>query len=443
MLIEEKLFQKNKEKIILSLKKANESKFFNKLFFDNGIEIDKINKYQDFKKIPIITKDIYRDNIYDFINSNLANRINIEKTSSLIRAEKKIELKKYDINMISTSGSTGRPLDVFRHKEEENREYFMANMFRNRLSGIRNRRTLLWLWPVPRMQQTQYYETSQGFQEIDNGYKYFLNEYSSENFRKMYDFIIEREVDWITGFPSALYLFSNYVLTNHMEPIHTVGYIECNSEYLHEFQADAIRQVFGVYPTSIYASNETLFIGMTCKNKNMHILDNSNFVELIPNKDGINEVIVTKLNNKIIPLIRYNLGDYAEWDEHTCNCEVFSSPIIKLKSFRKNDYILKENGEKIEPLNIIEVMLNIKYQYSVNILQYQYVQLDYYDFDISLFIVGIISEEMKDIIYKRIKEFISMLVMHEVEINIRYLDSNIPPDTINGKFKYFISKVKV
>jgi phenylacetate-CoA ligase len=441
MKTEELRFNKNKDKIIKTLTNAQESKYYYDLFQKNGIKLDRIGCYEDFKKIPILTKNLYKDNCYDLIKNTIAERIDKTQVDKLIRVDKKKELRKFDINLIATSGSTGEPLNVFRHKDDEYRDFFLANIHRNKVVEGIFKKKFLWLWPITRAQQNLYYNTNQGFEKLDNGYKYFLNEYSTENFINLYDFIIKEKIEWITGSPSALYLFSNFILNQKLKPISTIRYIECNSEYLYEFQIENIKKVFNVTPINVYASNETLFIGMTCNKGNMHILDESVFVELIANENNINEVIITKLNNKYIPLIRYNLGDYAEWNENECDCKFFYSPVIQLKSFRKNDCILKKNGEMIEPLSIVEVILNIK-QRGINIQQYQYIQIDYDRFEVYLSNNNsIFTQEMRNFIYIDMKKFFKKLLDCDVKIDIIYSDNILPPDPLSGKFKYFVNRI--
>ncbi|GGG07136.1 capsular polysaccharide biosynthesis protein CapK [Paenibacillus albidus] len=442
--MEEIEFEKKKSTIIQAMQTATRSSYYNELFKSTQIDIDNLQTYEEFARIPILTKDTYREHSFDFIIDEIRDRMDIDYIKTLKRAEKKQELKKFDINMISTSGSTGKPLDVIRHKVDEYSDYFVPNLYRKRhLKNIHNQ-ALLWLWPVPRFQQEQYYGTNQGFHKIDNGYKYFLNEYSPETFEKMFQFIIEKQIEWISGFPSALHLFAHYVLAAHpSEPIETVKYIECNSEYLHDYQSETIHKAFCVHPTSIYASNESLFIGRTCSKGHIHVFDKNVFVELIPNEEGVNEVVVTKLTNQKIPLIRYKIGDYAQWSGETCACSEFKSPVLTLKSFRKNDYIVKENGEKIEPLNIIEVMLNLKYSRGLAIQQYQYIQHAFHDFEVQLSSSESMQEADRLVIHSEIVRFLSSLVDNPVTVDIKYTTEALPPDPVSGKFRYFINTVNL
>lgn len=99
-------------------------------------------------------------------------------------------------------------------------------------------------------------------------------------------------------------------------------------------------------------------MGGTNVSDEMTIFNESCFLEINKNEYGIDEIIVTSLNYLDVPIIRYKLGDCAEWiDTDDVSYK------IKLNRFRENDFIIGENGNRYEPFIITE----LKFIYRIKI----------------------------------------------------------------------------
>jgi phenylacetate-CoA ligase len=97
------------------------------------------------------------------------------------------------------------------------------------------------------------------------------------------------------------------------------------SEVLDDHLRDRVRDRLGVEISDNYGSTEA-FIGWQCPAGSYHLNAEHVLVEII-GPDGcqvaagqIGKVLVTTLENYLMPLIRYDIGDYAMAAQGTCSC---------------------------------------------------------------------------------------------------------------------------
>jgi phenylacetate-CoA ligase len=114
-----------------------------------------------------------------------------------------------------------------------------------------------------------------------------------------------------------------------------------------------IKQVFGAQVADTYSAIETGIIAIECRFHNYHIAVPNVYVEVI-NENGqrsavgeAGRVIVTPLYKFAMPLIRYDLGDYAVAGG-TCRCGIAWPTIQKIKRRQRNMFKFPD-GTKIWP----------------------------------------------------------------------------------------------
>ncbi len=440
--IEEKKFNQFYYKIKDALRQSSDLPYYEKLYNTNNIHFDKITTYEKFKSIPITTKDKYRNNSFDFINKDIINTGFSEKDykSFADNFQRQEYAAKYNLDICRTSGSTGQPLEIFKHFADIHSGYFALNIYRNKIYCGLLSYQFAWIWPINPITRKECIGGREKFKEINKyGYLYYIYRYSNNVFQDFLDFIILKDIKWIVGAPSVIMAFSEFLLGSGASKL-GIKYIECHSEYLFNWQKKLIINAFNINPVSVYSSNEIHFIAATCSFSNMHILEDNVFIELIKNSKGVNEVIATTLNCKNMPLIRYRLGDCAEWSEKNCNCQ-FKSPIINLKSYRINDLIVSKDKEYFEHWIVTDSVLFLGQKNILKFDQYQVIQKR------NDFFVFIIRTKER-ILLKNVKEarefledYFSEILKYPVCVDIKIVKSIIPNDPVSGKFKYFICEV--
>lgn len=87
-----------------------------------------------------------------------------------------------------------------------------------------------------------------------------------------------------------------------------------------------VERVMGCEVFTLYASREAGFLAYECENKRLHINEEWAYIEIV-NEDGLSlengkegKVIVTTFDNRVMPFIRYDIGDRGVISKDRCPC---------------------------------------------------------------------------------------------------------------------------
>jgi phenylacetate-CoA ligase len=133
------------------------------------------------------------------------------------------------------------------------------------------------------------------------------------------------------------------------------------SEVLENSQRERIRRVFGVGISDNYGSTEA-FLAWECPHGSYHVNAEHVIVEIVdeqghavaPGKLG--RVIVTTLHNRLMPLIRYEIGDYAFAAENGCRCGR-TLPRIGNVGGRDVNLFIDSDGKRFTPWPLFRPLL--------------------------------------------------------------------------------------
>lgn len=110
------------------------------------------------------------------------------------------------------------------------------------------------------------------------------------------------------------------------------------------------RQAFGAEIKDRYSSEEAGWIALQCpKHEHLHVMSGVTQVEIVDDAGAPcavgqpGRVLVTSLHSYAMPLIRYELGDLAEWGE-PCDCGI-NLPVIKRLWGRTRHRLRLPSGE--------------------------------------------------------------------------------------------------
>jgi phenylacetate-CoA ligase len=114
------------------------------------------------------------------------------------------------------------------------------------------------------------------------------------------------------------------------------------------------REAWAVPVTDIYSAEETGYIALQCpQNEHFHTLEEDVLVEILDDQDQpcapgqLGRVVVTSLHNFAMPLVRYELGDYAEPGE-PCACGR-GLPVLRRVAGRVRNMLVTAAGERYWP----------------------------------------------------------------------------------------------
>ncbi|HVN29370.1 MAG TPA: AMP-binding protein, partial [Candidatus Binataceae bacterium] len=144
--------------------------------------------------------------------------------------------------------------------------------------------------------------------------------------------------------------------------LHSLQRIFSGSEVLEAAQRDHIRRVFGVEISDNYGSTEA-FPAWECPAGSYHINAEHVIVEVVdeagaPAAPGtLGRVLVTTLQNRVMPLIRYEIGDYAVAPtESRCRCGR-TLPTIGAIAGRDINLFFTKSGKLFSPWPLFRPML--------------------------------------------------------------------------------------
>src|SRR3989338_378362 len=321
----------------------NNVPYYNRLFKSLRLTPQDIEKQEDLRKIPILTKDIIRKNTQELRAINFNDK-------SVIK--------------LSTSGSTGEPLNVLYDKKREYLNYdpyvwrffgwagltvggLYAKMSNLVLpSGIiysyNPVRNLLILNPF-----------ALNIDKIDEYYK-GLKQYG---------------IQYLAGYPNSIAYMTKLFKSRGLQRTSNFKGIFCHSEYLYDWQRKLIEEFWGCQCFNLYGLDERVVLGVECKyHKIMHLCSDFGITEFVKNpENSLKKIIATSLTNYAMPLIRYDTEDVGILIDHECGCGR-GFPLFCLQGGKGRSFAIGKDGSRIPVLHF-----GIP-KATDNVLQFQFIQ---------------------------------------------------------------------
>jgi phenylacetate-CoA ligase len=170
-------------------------------------------------------------------------------------------------------------------------------------------------------------------------------------------------VQWLHGYPSIIYLLSQYVLEGELKvDLPDLQCITTGAENLSDRQKDIIRRAFGVPVVQHYGQAEGVANISECQYGQLHVDEDFSAVELVPHQFHSNSyrLIGTNWINSAFPLLRYDTGDIVIKSDQTCSCGR-PGRVIESIDGRQEDYLVLPNGAHVGRLDhIFKEMVNIR-----------------------------------------------------------------------------------
>lgn len=154
------------------------------------------------------------------------------------------------------------------------------------------------------------------------------------NVRKLLDF----QPTMIYGYPSYLGHLGESMQHATAHPAR-VPIVFTSSEILTPTEREHLQRIYSGRVIDVYGSTEFKEIAVQCEFGTYHVNFESVYVEPHPDPQAEHpRVLITTLVNKAMPLIRYDLGDHAEFGRGRCRCG------------RNGPHLLQPHGRSAEML---------------------------------------------------------------------------------------------
>lgn len=358
-----------------------------------------IKSIKDLGKIPLLSKDDVKKNIYFDLMSDNHDKRKIQK--------------------ITTSGSTGQPFTYYvdKHQLEFRWAATLRGMEMTKYK-FGDKQARLW-------HQTLGLNHLQIIKEYIDALltrRKFIPvfEIKQKNIEKMIKKLSKYKPVLIDGYAEALNLCAKFVSSNTRFSKKIISVIS-SAQMLPDHSRKEIENNLDCKVFDKYGSREFSGIAFECdQHMGHHVVAENYIVEIL--KDGkiasegeLGEVVITDLNNYCMPLIRYRIGDLAtSLGEKNCDCGR-GLPLVGDIQGRVQSIIIGANGKYLPGTYFSHLFKD--YEYIVR--QYQVLQTE--EGAITIKIVKALRFEKK--LFDEIISNISETLGKKTEINIEFSKS--------------------
>lgn len=414
--------EENKEiqrkKLFKLIKYAGENiPYYKKVIEEYKIKFSEDNIFNDIKKIPILTKEIIRNNfdeLYKFIDNT------------------------YYPN--TTGGSTGKPVTLYQDKD-----YFgwaAANkILLNEWAGIQIGDPIVKIWGSLR----DILKGGQGFKgylrQKFSGITILNSDRMTEN--DLYEYV--RNINYIK--PDLILAFTNSIdelarfIQKHQLLIYSPRAVMTTAGVLYPEVRSRIKKVFRTKIFNRYGSQEVSDIACNCnKNEELHLFSDIHYLEIVDEegrevKTGkIGNIIITLLTNYTMPLVRYKIEDRGILSKKECSCgrglPLLEKVVGRIRGNFKNKFGDHVNGG---------VFIDLFY-FQDHIKQFQIIQEAVDFIVINLVLTDKSKIKDTDQYFKEINQKIWKIMGHKTKIKYNIVDEIKPSPS--GKYMYAFSRVK-
>lgn len=399
------------------------SDFYHDTFVSVDLGPDDIKSYEDFARLPIVTKKTLKINY---------KRLIAKGTSK----------KNYTISR--SGGTTGEPFSFLIDNKREHPSTTAAFLLNKESIGIspfeKINELMIKTKPVNEIKNLYSIDKKSLLHKLKY---YFLSEtfgiksldIKKENINIIQSIIEKNSIEIIYGFSLNIFYLAKLCKMHNIKL--NIKYVIPIAEGLSEQQKKFISDTFNCRLYMDYGASECMRMGFECNQHIGYHMDLYNYYfEYLDDSGNIckpNEnanIIVTNLNNYIFPLIRYRIGDQCILSKQKCSCGN-NYPLVSHIIGRDSDIIRTPLNDEISLLSIRSLFGSLD-EY---IIQYQII-VDEKSKEITIKIVP--TQSYKPEIITGIKEKLLEIINYSMGIKIETVEE-IPFDK-TGKTKSLIIK---
>jgi phenylacetate-CoA ligase len=403
------------EKLIKIVRYAHaHSLYYRKRFVEQSIDVAQIVSQEQFRNLPILTKEDVQNRADQMISDEYAK-------------EKLISAK--------TGGSTGKALKLYFDKQcEEMRN--AAAIRSDRWAGWELGMKRAGIWGNPPVADT----IKKKIRDNLHDRMIYLDtmNINPETILQFVNSWRRYQPQVIYGHSHSIYILAKYLEDRGIIDLRPRGVIS-TSMMLLPHEREVIEKVFLCRVTNRYGCEEVGLIACECEEHNgMHLNADHLYVEFIredgmpakPGEEG--KMVVTDLLNQGMPLIRYRVEDVGVPSNRRCPCGR-GLPLMERVAGRVADFLKKKDGSQVAGVSLVErTVTAIKGIGQMQIVQEKIDQL----------VLNVVRMAEYDAASERalLSEFASVFGK-EVSIQLNYMD-NIRQES-SGKYRFSICKIGI
>lgn len=394
--------------------------YYTNVLTESGVIVNNEVDLTNFSNIPVLTKEIIKEQFKNLKSADLNKRKCFLNTSG---------------------GSTGEPVKFFQDKANWDSGMAGKWFFSTFVSKeVGDKEIKLW------GSERDILKGSIGFKaklknKIFN--RILLNSFkmSRSDMKEYVDVINKNKPVLIESYVQSIYELSKFIDDSNLV-VHSPKGIITSAETLYPEHKILIEDVFNTKVYNRYGSREAGDMACSCeKDEGLHLNIFNNYLEILndwlePCKSGeIGKVYVTTLNNYSMPLVRYDIGDMAVPAENEqCSCGR-GLPLIEMVEGREVSAFKTKEGKTVPGeffIHFIGVVFNKGF-----ISKFQVIQKNYDLIKIKVVVRDNNGfEDGKNVIINSIK----IVMGQDCKVEFEFVDDIEPLKS--GKYLYTVSEVK-
>lgn len=389
--------------------------YYRRVFDERGLKPEDIKDLKDLNLLPLLTKEIIRDNVDDLKATNFS--------------EDKFEY-------VTTGGSSGEPLGFYYEKGVSRaQEWAFIKTLWDRVGyNFRDKCVVLKGDVVKSADEGKYWK------KTFFGRWLILSSYhmTEDNLWGYVEKIREFKPKFVQAYPSTISILARFMEKNNLEPFESLKAILCGSENIYKHQRELLEKVFDCRIYTWYGHSERCILAGECeKSSNYHIFPEYGIFELLDNngdivtKPGIYGTIVgTNLTNYVMPLIRYKTDDMTFYTNKNCNYGRNYVSISNVKGRWTQEFIVA-NNRRLIPITAINMHSDI----FDNVWQFQF----YQEKEGELIFKVVRKDSYNENDTKIIRREIQKKLGSDMSLKIVFIDEI--PRTNRGKCAFLVQKL--
>ena len=379
------------------------TRYYKRIFDELNLKPSDIKSVEDLKQLPIVTREIIRNNYDDFIPDNL----------STIKHRK-----------ASTGGTTGVPMKYY--CDENTWGYVTAaKIFAWQQVGYHYGDKFVALGSA-----SLFAKKPSLLRRIYDGLRneIALNSVNlnDELCQKYIDFIKKEKIRYIYGYAGSIYILTKYVAKHNID-LTQVDAVFTTSEHLTDDYRELIEKTYKCHVMDCYGAKDAGMSAYEIKRGKYHVGYNviTELVDCIDENSGT--VLTTNLLNYSFPLLRYQFGDDVTFTDDICG---YNGKVISHVVGRTSDVMRLSNGHNLTSTGFSMIIKQF------DVKAFEIVQLGELDVKLSL---QVDEDKFTSEQENTIKETIIRYLGSDCNLTIEYVKEFNPLP--NGKRRhYFMPK---
>lgn len=204
--------------------------------------------------------------------------------------------------------------------------------------------------------------------------------FTEANMREYTQVLNRFRPNYLYGYVSMLDAYAQFLESSSLQLDYPLKAVIGTSEVLTSAHRRTFEKVFHCPVYNEYGCGEIGTIAHECEKGGLHINAENMIVEIV--RDGqacapgeLGEIVVTELNNRALPLVRYQLGDHARLSRTPCSCGR-TLPVLEEVAGRAYDMVRNRQGQRFHGEFFMYIFEEVRRK-GLGVQAFQVIQVDY------------------------------------------------------------------